>query len=401
VRVGVVGSPATLDPYSPVASDLTYALVRPVYPSLYSLSPTGRPVPDLARALEPVPEGVRVTLRRMRWSDGRAITSRDVVASLRRARTPYGVERVRRARAVSRHVVVLEGPTGKWGRALATMTFVLPGGIARGRASALIGGGAWRVSRYRPGLKLVYRPNRAAVTRPYLNKVSVFFYESEGGLLDALEDGDVDVAVPPSTINLADRLEEMGVTYDEALGWELVWLDLRQTLSRSERLALVAAINRSTLDASLIRDDGGVSYTLHPGPLGVRGPWRKGTGKRSKIEEAIRLSVPSGDELLFLIQRAIQIQLAQRKIDVDLIIGSAADFYGPWRSASPADVALTRSAGAPGLRDPRRFFTKMTAFPIAHVRTYLAWRPRLNRPQVNPTFDGPLWNMESWWLSKP
>jgi hypothetical protein len=397
----MVGSPATLDPYSEVASDLTYALVRPVYPSLYRLSPAGRPVPFLARRLDPIAGGARVFLRSMRWNDGSPVTSRDVVASIERAHAPSGFERVRRARALSRRVVRLEGAIRDWPRALATLSFVLPDGRARHRGGGLVGGSGWRVARYRPGLKVVYARNRnvAPESRPYLDRATVWFYETESVLLDALRGGDLDVAVPPSTINLDDRLEQMGVVVDDALGWESVWVDLHQTLSRRERAGIVDAISRKDLEDNFVRDGGRIARTLHPGPRGRGGPWRAGYGKRSQVPDGVRLSIPSGDELLFLMQRAIQIELARRDVHLDLIAGSAADFYGPWRSESPADVALMRSAGAPGLRDPRRSFRKVTAFPITHVRTYLAWHPRVTGPEVNPTFDGPLWNLASWWLS--
>jgi len=48
VVVGVYGEPATLDPYSPLASESTWQLVRPVYPSLYRMAPDGSVEADLA-----------------------------------------------------------------------------------------------------------------------------------------------------------------------------------------------------------------------------------------------------------------------------------------------------------------------------------------------------------------
>jgi hypothetical protein len=404
VNVGVVGSPATLDPYSPVASDLTYALARPVYPSLYELGAKGRPVASLARDAELTEKGVRITLRRARWSDGSPITARDVVASVARATPPSGFTRVQGARALSRRVVFLEfNATRFWERALALSTYVLPGGVPRAHKAGILGGGPWRVSSYRPGLKVVYERNRHVVRDegPYLERVSVFFYESMAVLLDALRSGDVDVAVPLATLNLDDRLSAMRVEYDHALGWELVWMDLRPTLPRATRSAVVAAINRAALEEGFVRDAGRVSFTMHPGPRGRSGLWDRGIGKRSKVDDPVRIGVPSGDELLFLYEGAIDIQLSGRKIDLEPVVGQAADFYGPWRDDGPWDVALMRSAGAKGLRDRKREARTLTALPLAHVETYLAWRPGIEGLQVNPTLDGPLWNMESWWRSRP
>ena len=90
VTFGVLGEPRTFDPYNRLASDLTYALARPVYPSLYMLLPDGTPEPYLAEDMEAIPGGVRVSIRAAQWSDGSAITSGDVVASARRASLPSG-----------------------------------------------------------------------------------------------------------------------------------------------------------------------------------------------------------------------------------------------------------------------------------------------------------------------
>jgi ABC-type transport system substrate-binding protein len=402
IRVGVIGAPATLDPYSPVASDLTYALVRPIYPSLYELSPRGRPLPALAWKVEPTASGARVFLRRARWSDGAPVTADDVVASVERATEPSGFARVHGARAVSRRVVALDFQIRFWERALATSTYVLPGGVGRVHRGGLVGGRAWRSSAYRPGLKIVYEPNRRIdrAERPYLDRVTVLFYETHAVLLEALRDGRVDVAVPPSTINLSDRLDEMGVIHDSALGWESVWMDLQESIGRPERAAIVAAIDRDALEDGFVRDDGRVATTLHPGPRGSRGLWHGSMGKRAKVQDPVRLSIPMGDELLSLVQRGIQIQLSRSKIDLDTIVGAASDFYGPWRDVSPSDVALVRSAGAPGLRDRKRQAKELTALPLFHVRTYVAWRDGIEGIAVNPTLDGPLWDIESWWLSR-
>jgi ABC-type transport system substrate-binding protein len=87
---GVLGSPATLDPYSPVASDLTRELVRPLYPSLYRFLPDGSAVPYLARSLEESGSRAIVTLAEASWSNGKRITARDVAASVQRATEPSG-----------------------------------------------------------------------------------------------------------------------------------------------------------------------------------------------------------------------------------------------------------------------------------------------------------------------
>jgi extracellular solute-binding protein (family 5) len=400
VRIGFVGSPATLDPYSPLASDLTYALARPVYPSLYELQPDGTTRPSLARHLEHVTGGVRVFLKRTRWSDGSPIVARDVLASIRRARAPSGFARIRRARRVSQGELILGGRVGNWRRALATLAFVVPNGVPGNGHRRGVGGGPFRVGSYTPGLKLAYKPNRSGqlTDRPLLDKVIVEFVDSESVLLQLLHAGRLDAAAPPSTLNLADRLDGIDVEHDAELGWEAISLELEQSIPRSARAAVVAVANRQALVDGLVRDDGVLSNTLHPGPNDADGAWSGDLGKRSRVTTPVRLSAPAGDELTGLLQRALQIQLTEAHVGVEPLTTSAAEFYGLWRLDDPADVAILRRAGAPGLHDGAAARRRLTALPVAQVKTYLAWRPGVHGLEVNPTFAGPLWNAESWWL---
>ena len=120
VDLGVVGEPATLDPYGRDASDLTYALVRPVFPMPFRLLPNGNVEADLAARLDDVPGGARLELRKAKWSNGRPITARDVVASIERATVPSGFADVDSATARSRRVVMLRGDVDRWPETLAS-----------------------------------------------------------------------------------------------------------------------------------------------------------------------------------------------------------------------------------------------------------------------------------------
>lgn len=399
VRLGFVGAPATLDPYSPLASDLTYALARPVYPSLYELDPDGVPRRSLATHLEHTTQGVVVRLKRTRWSDGSTVGANDVIASIRRARAPSGFARVTAARRISVREVSLRGHVGDWRQALATLAFVLPNGVVEGGKRAIVGGGPFRIASYTPGLRVLYKPNRDGrlTDPPLVEEVVVEFVESEDVLLQLLDDGRLDAAVPPATVNLAERLDDLDVESDAKLGWESVRLVLERSLSRSERAAVVAAVDRGALVTGFVRDDGRVSNTLHPSPESAGGRWRGSLGKKMRVPTPVKLLAPTGDELLTLMQRALQIQLIESHVKVEPITSSAADFYGRWRLDDPADVAIVRAAGAPGLAEGRAALRNLTALPIAQVRTYLAWRRAVHGLSVNPTFAGPLWNAESWW----
>jgi ABC-type transport system substrate-binding protein len=393
--VGVIGEPATLDPYSPIASDLTFALVRPIYPSLYSFLPDGTTRPYLASSLSIVDAGARVELRAARWSNARAITARDVVASVRRARPPSGFAGLT-ASARGRRSVLLRGDRLDWEQTLATAAFVLP----RGRASRTVAGGPFMIARRHPGLEIVYTPNprwwgRAA----YLDQITVQFLAGTEVLLGLLGDERLDVVVPLSTVNLDDRLDAYDVEHVDTLGWESIQLDLDgATLDEAERRRLVAAIDREVIEAGFVRGDGRIARTLHPepGPEGAAGKFEAGPAE-GEGTGVITMAAASGDELTILVQRVVQTQLASAGFDVELVRVEPSTFYGPWAQDDPTDAAVRRVAGAPGLTDDPGDLGSLRAWPLLHVETVIAWRPGLHGLEPNPTLEGPLWNADKWW----
>ncbi|MBA3349908.1 MAG: hypothetical protein H0T12_05065, partial [Actinobacteria bacterium] len=207
---GVLGNPATLDPYSPLATDLTYTLVRPLFPSLFRFGPEGRAVAMLARSTAETGSGVRITLRRARWSNGNAITARDVVATVRRAESPSGLAAVSSARALGSRRVELRGASKNWRRTLATAAPILPGG--GGVRPGGVSGGPFRLSSFTPGLEAVYRPNpRWWGPEPDSDRITVQFVADLEIMLALLRSGRLDGAAPPSSVNLGQRLDAMGI----------------------------------------------------------------------------------------------------------------------------------------------------------------------------------------------
>jgi ABC-type transport system substrate-binding protein len=394
VTFGVVGSPATLDPYSPVASDLTYELAVPVYPSLFRFDPRGHPHPYLAAAMKPTPGGVRVRLRIARWSDGHSVTAGDVVRTWQRARAPSGLSRVTSVRVLGKRSVELRGKIRDWKQALATAAYILP----RGRP-ARVSAGPFRVKSYTPGLEMVFTRNRSWWGRARLQTVKVQFVQSVETMLLLLRAGHLDAGAPPSTVNLDDQLAALGVHHSDALGWESIQLRFPDDyLTRAERRSLSAAVHRGALASGFIRDEGRPSTTLHPGPgpAGARGPWSHAAAPGSPVRRRVTLSIPNGDELLELLQRALQIQMAHVAPDLELVGIEPQTFYGPWKLHNPTQIALLRRAGAPGLGGDAAAFKDASALPLFGVVTVVAWRNGLVGLQANPTFDGPLWNVSEW-----
>ncbi len=385
VEIGVVGEPATLDPYGLHASDLTFALVRPVFPMPYRLLPDGSTQPDLAANLEVSGRRAELTLRPTEWSDGRPVTARDVVASIERARPPSGFAAIDDARVIGPRAVEMTGAIDDWAAALASGAYVLPHGkLAAGRIS----GGPFRFGRYGQGRRITYEPNEEwDGPAPLLDQVVVSFVQGTQLLIRLLEDGRLDAAAPPMSVNLDERLAEAGVAHAEALGHETIAIEAgADGLTGGAWARLVGVIDLDRLVESFVRDDGERTggRVRAPGSAGLPLP----------IE--VSIAAPEGDELLGLIQRAIQLDLERSGVTSQLITGPVSTHYGQWRDDSPADLALVRLAGAPGAIALER-----RVVGIARIETIVAWRDEVHGIAVNPSLDGPLWNAHEWWKEPP
>jgi ABC-type transport system substrate-binding protein len=400
VDLGVVGEPATLDPYGRDASDLTYALVRPVFPTPFRLLPDGNVEADLAASLDEVPGGARLELKEAQWSNGRPITARDVVASIERATPPSGFADIRSATAESRRTVMLRGDVDRWPETLASGAYVLPRGrLLRGRLS----GGPFRFARYDQGRRLVYERNGAwDGSAPFLDRIAVSFVQSTELLIRLLDEGKLDAAAPPSSVNLDERLDELGLAHQEKRGWEALSLSFDpDDVTRNQWIATAREVDLRALLATFIRDDGRFTNTLYPGPKGSEGFWSHvAMPNFGPPLSQMTLAAPEGDELLASLQRAIQLDLERDGITVEVVTAPWSTHYGRWRDDSPASAALLRASGAPGMSGPPDDTSSFT-LPLAHVETIVTWREEVHGIAVNPSLDGPLWNAAEWWKGPP
>ena len=395
--LGVFGEPATLDPYSPLASDLTYALARPAYRSLYRFDPTGEALPDLVESLDVSGDLATVTLAEAAWSDGSSLTTKDVAATIARAAPPSGLAEIDSVQRRGPRQLVLSGSVQQWPETLARISFVMPASGKR------IFSGPFVVSRRTEGLQIVLEPNPASEEAPYLDRLIVQFTESSDLLLALLDEGRLDAAWLPSSVNLSQRLDELGLSHVEALGWERIVLDLSGAdLTPQQRRTVAGALNRPTIEGGFVRDGGRVADTLTPAPGrgGAGGPYESIFGSRGKGGGlALQLSAPSGDELLELIQRLAQVQLDGKGFDIELVNVDARRFYGEWAAEDPIDASLRRMAGAPGAPPPASV-ASLRQLPLFHVETTMAWGAGLAGVVVNPTIDGPLAQAHEWHISE-
>jgi len=376
VRVGVLGEPATLDPYAVDASDLTLALTRPLYPSLFRLLPDGEVRPELALSLDETASGARIRLREASWSDGRPITARDVIASVEEARPPSGFARVRTASARGPRTVVLTGEVADWPLTLARAAPVVS--FRRG-----VFGGPFVLAGRTPGLELVLEPNSRWWGRSVgLERVRVRHIASLDIMISLLRRDELDVGATPSALNLPGRLDAAGLEWAQALGWESVWMDFGAAdVSASERQGVAEALDLARMESVFVSSLGRLVVT----------PDSSGAGNRPLQE--LDIAAPRDDELLVLYQEAVYEQLKGAGIASELSGIESDEFYGSWLRDNPVDVALKRSTGVPGALPGSG---AADALPLARVSTVLAWRQGIRGPRPNPTLEGPLWNLESW-----
>jgi hypothetical protein len=193
-----------------------------------------------------------------------------------------------------------------------------------------------------------------------------------------LEEGRLDAAAPPMSVNLDERLDEVGLAHTEALGTETIAIEATPgRLSDDEWHALVAEIDIANLVRSFVRDDGSRV--------------RDERGRKGPLPAEISIAAPEGDELLGLMQRAIQLDLERSDVTSQLISGPLSTHYGAWRDDPTADLSLVRlTAGSPMLTPAR-------TLEVARIETIVVWRAGINGIVVNPTLDGPLWNAWEWW----
>lgn len=394
--VGVFGEPATLDPLSPLASDLTFALARPLYRSLYRFDAEGTAVPDLAARLVVDGNRARLELSEAEWSDGRPISAQDVEFSIRNAHPRSGLSEIR---SVARRgdALLLTGDVDDWEDALARLSFVLP---ADGRRAF---SGPFRLASRTEGLQVVLRRNPRAEPAPLLDRITVQFTEGLDMLLGLLDRKRIDAAWLPSSLNLDQRLDELGLEYEDRLGWEHVLVDLSNSdLAPALRKAVATGLDRGAIERGFVRSDGRTSDTLapEPGPAGSSGSFEavfRGGGRNAGEGTSLTLGAPAGDELLELTQRMLQVQLDSAGFDVELINVDAKRFYGEWNRSSPLDLALTRRGGAPGVSGGSARGA-LEELPLFHVETVVAWTPGISGVEVNASIEGPLWNAEGWFL---
>lgn len=270
---------------------------------------------------------------------------------------------------------------------------------ARFTRGAALDSGPFRLVRHQRGLKLVLERNPGwDGSPPLLDRVVVYFIESLDIAIALLERGRLDAASLPVSVNLDERLDEIGLAYDDRLGFEAVHLRFNdELLSSDSAIAVGHRIDRDALIEGFVRDDGRLTNALYPAPCCWDGYYAHVAAPGGEPPATLRLAAPAGDQLLDLMQRALQVQLRKRGIAVELVTVPASTLYGEWLRSPPVEAFLARTLGRPGLSDPAPDDIAFTAVPLAQVETLVAWRDGVHGVAVDATLGGPLRYAGEWW----
>jgi hypothetical protein len=256
----------------------------------------------------------------------------------------------------------------------------------------------WSRLSHTPGLEVVYQPQEESDA--LLNRLEVRFVQTLDTALELLEEGELDAAVLPSTVNLLERVKERGLNGGAIIQDEVVYLDLRgSSLDLPTRGALAMFADAPSLENAFVRTLGRPVNTLHPraGERGTRGPFRDLVfAEVDGPALSLQLAVPIGDELLALMQRALHDDWEEHGFEVEVISIDARTFYGKWAKDPQVDVALRRGGG-PGLPADRAAFSSLDAIPLFQVATVVAWRDGVHGIDLSDR-RGPFATTERWWV---
>ncbi len=289
----VVGRPATLNPLL-ATSDVEIDVARLLFSGLTRADSDGRIRPDLASEWTISADG-RVYTFRLRdavWHDGTQVTSDDVVLTARLARddavpttkNPLAAAwRQAEVAAVDAKTVRITLPEPFAPFLSATTLGLVPahifapvpaGEIGRHEASVLapVGTGAWRLDV--PGgldqdqIRLVRFDRHWAVTerQPYLDGLTLRFYDSQAAALEALGRREVQLmgGVTPDALSLlGDEVRQLNAVSGD---YTLIYLNPSKVLFNEApvRRALGLAVDRTAIIQGVLRGQGAVAKSPIP-----------------------------------------------------------------------------------------------------------------------------------------
>lgn len=397
ITVAYPDEPLTLNPFFHAGnSNATRDLLRPVLPTLLSISPELSYRPDLAtkvpagRDIGSNPFSVTFKLNeKARWSDGASITAEDVRFTwevIKDTKWPIadrtGYDRLTDLEVVDRNTVklVFDRPYPAWRDLFSASGFVLPKHLLEGKdfsaemATDLpFSGGPFMIQSFTPGLQIVYLPNpKWWGPSPLLERVTVQFVPDVETSLQLLERERVNVVVQTTQVNLTNRAKMRGAEVRSAYGsawWELAFNHSRPAVSDAGwRRGVATGFDRAGIVEAIIREEGrpldhlapgskfpnAFSYAMHD-PAKTKeslraAGFRESSGFFGKPGiDRIQISSPSESEIATVVERGIQVGLRNTGIQLEIANPRSQLLYGEWRIQGTYDLAVWERRSTPSI----------------------------------------------------
>lgn len=336
LRIAQAAEPTTLDQLTMVDNEAIRAVSQITEP-LFKADAHGKLKPWLASGYR-VDDGGRtwtVTLRPgIKFSDGTAMTSKDVKFTLEQAKTSanwgFGVADVKSIATPDDNTVVL-GLKKPSGGVLANLSLFVNGIVPAnygGRslkqfASKPVGTGPFEVRSWRRGQKLVLarNPNYWRRGRPYLDSVEFVSVPDDNSRVAQLRGGQLEIAANPPWPQLASLEKARGIAVGR---YELARVDyLLLNTKRGElkdpavREAISLAIDRRAINQGALKGNGAPAKSLWAPDVGAGDATvpalREDAAKAKQVlagrDISLRLAIQGGDISASSMAQIIQQQL--------------------------------------------------------------------------------------------
>jgi peptide/nickel transport system substrate-binding protein len=312
VREGLVSPdrPLSLDPLEGADTSAVHDVGHLLYRSLMRLDASGYPVPDLAASAAVDQSGQVYTLglrRGLRWSNGAAITARDVLATIGFAQSKAASARtlagllagVKAAAAPGAVLFRLPSPRASFLAALTQVPILPLGSLSPGQlaalpsqaAAALPTSGPYRVlSSDATALELIANPY--AANRPLLGHFELRLYATFNDAAAAFARGDVDAVLATTPSQRARLLLQPQAVAHDVATFRFVDLLCNQRVQGLDdptvRHAIAQTVDRGALISGALQASGGLPET---GAISRGLPWAAGDAKEQPSVEAARVAL--------------------------------------------------------------------------------------------------------------
>ena len=445
-----------------------------------------RPMPDLTYAPELAdgepqtsenPFTVQYTLKEgLTWSDGEPLTSEDarwtydqIMDENNQIITREGWDKIESFETPDERTVrmVFSEPYAPWRVLVSEVIF--PKHIYEGEDfnealnNQIVGSGPFVLEEWNKGQSLTLARNENYWgDPPALERITFRFITDTNSVIAALQAGEVDFINPPPDIGLLERLRGIqGTNTDTAPGtiWEHIAFNTDVIDNVNLRQAIAYGINReqvlteilpgqvSELNSVLVPEQD-LYYTPAWEQYGYDPERARQLVEQAQSEGAettIEFSTTSGNALRETLQQAVQQQLSDIGLTVNINNYAAQDFFGnvtpegdfqmgEWAWLSTPDPQLTLLFGGNAIPpDGQNYYRydnqevtqlleqsdvtvddseradllkqaqdlmaeDVPLIPMFQRPVYYSYTENLQGPEVNPTIAGPYWNVGEWSL---